>query len=615
MPTDPLFDEFNPSRDDFKGPPLVPPRPPWWQVLAWLVAIAVILLLPAVAIPGDTTELVRVIAARVRNAIVSQPVMPDRPPNLNLRLRIAGDALPDEDTPGACPSEASVLIETKKPNRFGSGVYVRYKGYSLLLTAAHVVEGLDEKSTILAGGVEAKRVLLDRASDIAVLWTGEHPAVELAEVDPLVGDAVVTGGRNAAGLLAEADDTVIAVLESSGWRDLPGVECKSFPPLGRSGGGLFRNGELVGVLHFHDPKRASGVYSRSKTVRRILESVNLTGQRRATVYTGESVYGAGWCRNCGPLKNLYGEGNEGIRIEYSGAAIPSGPESYPAVRFFDANGTSSYPVKGGVYAAPPSLEELILLIDRNDPPCVIPVQRAPAGARRPRQPVATSSIEGRERVEAGLNWLAGWLPDTDGVTEVEQLARSRATFRWQRNGVGAFPLLAGKSWTLKELFGSHGHFRVRIPAGRLPINEFGTGYELRKRDNGTDFAHFTPDPLGIDLPSFEGDAVSSGSAEDKAYGIDPITLGFAAIQIISGVWQLMHPEANLTLGPEIEVAGEMRGGSLFVTFSEGAPAIEVRAWFIRAKMQVTSVEVSPENVRLRFAKNFLGIQHRDIAVN
>lgn len=348
--------------------------------LRLLSLVSAVLAFCAVSFSGETTEKVRVLSARVAHALQSKPELPNRPPNININIRKSGSAGAATGE-AACPEEAACLIEVKSPQRLGSGVYVKWKGYSLLLTAAHVVNDLGGDSVVLANGVEARRVLIDRKADLAVLYTGDHASIDLADSDPAVGDIVDSWGRGEDGKMACETDEVTSVYDSGGYQNQPAVETKKFPPLGRSGSGLCRNGRLVGVLHSRDNSTRTAQWSRLRTVKTLLGRVNLTGKRKAAFYSGESAYGDLWCPNCTAAKAKFGDGDDRVLIEHKKDVVPSGPGQYPAVRWPDVYGVDRYPTAVGQdgqrsYKVISSLDELVAYIDKgaNDPGYVIPVK-------------------------------------------------------------------------------------------------------------------------------------------------------------------------------------------------------------------------------------------------
>lgn len=365
---------FSVSR--FSGEGVSPPPAPFF--VAWALVWAALIAAASLCRGDETTERVRVSAAAVLDAIQSQPDLPNAPPNVAIRLRKSGES--QGAATGVCPEEAAttvsvVYIDAKAGfiiNRGGSGVYVNYKGTSILLTAAHVVTEIPDGGIVLAGEEKAKIVLIDKLSDIAALYTGKHAAIELADADPEPGDAVDSWGRGEGGEMSNVQDVAVSLHASGGYHDMPFIFLKQYPPQGRSGGGVFRNGRLFGLLHAREVNSKQGVCSRIEALKRFLERINLTGKRRATVYTGQDVHGENWCINCESFRRRIGTGNEGVEVTYSRAVVPSGPETYPAVRFEDVNGEERFPSRDGKsYHVVSSADELIGFIDRNDAAYVI----------------------------------------------------------------------------------------------------------------------------------------------------------------------------------------------------------------------------------------------------
>lgn len=86
-------------------------------------------------------------------------------------------------------------------------------------------------------------------------------------------------------------------------------------------------------------------------------------KRKAIVFTGEDVYGKGWCRRCGPFKEKFGTGDGETELEYS-TAVATGPDLYPAIRFFDGVDWRYPADANGGYTIPETLAELAAIMDR-----------------------------------------------------------------------------------------------------------------------------------------------------------------------------------------------------------------------------------------------------------
>jgi hypothetical protein len=233
----------------------------------------------------------------------------------------------------------------------------------------------------------------------------------------------------------------------------------------------------------------------------------------------------------------------------------------------------------------------------------------PMGRRRDRSKPAALSENARSQIQNAIDGVKKWLPDCSGITDDAELQARLAVVDWKRNGATHLPLLAGKPWTREQLLGTNGRLRVAIPKQGLPVNEFGFGYELRKRLGGTEFARITPDPFDVDLPDTDA-AASAGSP----MGFDPISVGLTAISVIAGIYQLLHPTIDVVLGGQLGLAARMDGDTLTVSFSADAPSIEAKAWFLSATLKVDSVEISPERVRVHFASNWTGVAFKDLAL-
>ena len=115
------------------------------------------------------------------------------------------------------PCVLSVLVRSRRGS--GSGSAVAFTTDGLLLTSAHVVEGVTGGAVIAADGEEAPFDVMgaDRLSDLAVLRTraGLVPPAELGDADTLqVGQLVVAVG-NPLGLAGSVTAGVVSALGRS----------------------------------------------------------------------------------------------------------------------------------------------------------------------------------------------------------------------------------------------------------------------------------------------------------------------------------------------------------------------------------------------------------------
>ncbi|WP_159795243.1 S1C family serine protease [Puerhibacterium puerhi] len=115
------------------------------------------------------------------------------------------------------PSVLSVLVRSRRGE--GAGSAVAFTDDGLLLTSAHVVEGVDGGGVVAADGEEAPFEVLgaDRLSELAVLRTRAHlvPPARLGDADHLrVGQLVVAVG-NPLGFAGSVTAGVVSALGRS----------------------------------------------------------------------------------------------------------------------------------------------------------------------------------------------------------------------------------------------------------------------------------------------------------------------------------------------------------------------------------------------------------------
>jgi S1-C subfamily serine protease len=115
------------------------------------------------------------------------------------------------------PSVLSVLVRSRRGE--GAGSAVAFTDDGLLLTSAHVVEGVDGGGVVASDGEEAPFEVLgaDRLSELAVLRTRGRlvPPARLGDADALrVGQLVVAGG-NPLGFAGSVSAGVVSALGRS----------------------------------------------------------------------------------------------------------------------------------------------------------------------------------------------------------------------------------------------------------------------------------------------------------------------------------------------------------------------------------------------------------------
>lgn len=186
------------------------------------------------------------------------------------------------------PQQASTRLRVKDPSgmNFGSGTIIESRiGRTLILTCGHIFRHLGENGVIevdvfLKGRPPVtyvgKVVHFNAEADVglvAIPTTERLPVIALASIDkPVqVGDSVLSIGCSGGEIPTRETIEVTSVNKYTGPDN---IECTGFPPQGRSGGGLFRQNELVGVCIAADPKDRRGVYTGLTPIYELLE---LTG--------------------------------------------------------------------------------------------------------------------------------------------------------------------------------------------------------------------------------------------------------------------------------------------------------------------------------------------------
>lgn len=196
------------------------------------------------------------------------------------------------------PCVLSVLVRSERGS--GSGSAVAFTADGLLLTSAHVVEGVSGGGVVAADGDEAPFDVLgaDRLSDLAVLRTrsGLTPTAELGDADGLrVGQLVVAVG-NPLGLAGSVTAGVVSALgrslpvrTSRGAHSIDDViQTDAALNPGNSGGALGDSGaRVVGVNTAVAGIGLGLAVPVNATTRRILSELISTGRvRRAWLGVG-----------------------------------------------------------------------------------------------------------------------------------------------------------------------------------------------------------------------------------------------------------------------------------------------------------------------------------------
>jgi hypothetical protein len=200
------------------------------------------------------------------------------------------------DTPGTKeisndPLAASVRLRVHDDSgvNFGSGTIIESQpGRATILTCGHIFRKLGNESKVEVDlfmsdsrarpdSVAGKVLHYDLDADvgfITIAYPQRLPAAQLglSRAELAVQDKVFSIGCGGGEKPSREELTLTAINKYAGPDNL---ECTGEPQLGRSGGGLFRGTDLVGVCIAADPKEHRGIYAGLKPVAQLLDKVGM----------------------------------------------------------------------------------------------------------------------------------------------------------------------------------------------------------------------------------------------------------------------------------------------------------------------------------------------------
>jgi thioredoxin len=184
------------------------------------------------------------------------------------------------------PMAASVRLRVKDLTgmNFGSGTILFVRGgEAVILTCGHIFRNIHQDGTVEVdvfnknGQAETyvgKVVKFDMNADVGLVSIKTDTplsTVPLATIDRplLTGEKVLSIGCGGGKLPSKEELAVTAINRYDGPDN---IECTGSPVQGRSGGGLFRGAEVVGVCIAADLEHQRGVYAALKPVYALLEA-------------------------------------------------------------------------------------------------------------------------------------------------------------------------------------------------------------------------------------------------------------------------------------------------------------------------------------------------------
>lgn len=184
------------------------------------------------------------------------------------------------------PMAASVRLRVKDLTgmNFGSGtiLFVR-NGEAVILTCGHIFRNIHQNGVVEVDVFDSSRqsetyvgkvIKFDMTADVGLVSIKTDTplsTVPLASIDRALttGEKVLSIGCGGGKLPSKEELAVTAINRYDGPDN---IECTGSPVQGRSGGGLFRGAEIVGVCIAADLEHQRGVYAALKPVYALLEA-------------------------------------------------------------------------------------------------------------------------------------------------------------------------------------------------------------------------------------------------------------------------------------------------------------------------------------------------------
>ncbi len=234
------------------------------------------------------------------------------------------------------PLQYAVKLSAPKRAALASGVNTP----AGIITCAHVVEGRVDFTAVCDGETApAKVVKVDKQNDLALLsvaWTKTHAAAAVAVEGPILGETLLSVGR-------QKDGTLLCELHQYKTTANNEYQYTNPPCEGRSGSGVFdERGKLVGIVlgKIVDNEPYVGRAAIVEAVAELVRDPNavsgtMAGRIQCTVHT------ASWCVPCHEQQKSNGPGDERISFTYTNDPAPTDPNgnnSIPCTTFRDRDG-------------------------------------------------------------------------------------------------------------------------------------------------------------------------------------------------------------------------------------------------------------------------------------
>lgn len=312
---------------------------------------------------------------------------------------------------------------------------------------------------------------------------------------------------------------------------------------------------------------------------------------------------ASWCGPCHSFENRVGSTQPKLAFRYVDIEKPK-PDDVPAdlwnamiakvnlggtipmLIWKDGKGVVRTP-KNVMTAATP--DQIVAVIEANDPPPLVGMVAASGMG---------GSIKARAQIEAAIVQWRKYIPDGQ-----------KLTMKLDRTG-GTLNLLRSQDWKETDVFGKFGRFGISGLPPSIPIREHQLGFVFKFDDAGR--PTFDADPFTLDLMTQQ----TVGASQAYGIGIDPLSVGFDLVYLAYGIYQMLHPQADLTLGGNVIWTVELADDTFVVTFLDTVPQIRVQAW-MEWQLPVKTVSVNPRKAKIVFTgqeRYWFKVDERELAV-
>jgi hypothetical protein len=503
--------------------------------------------------------------------------------------------VPVSSAPLSSPIDASVILGVNGKDSkghaiqvFGSGtVILSHDGKSTILTCAHNLRGISQPSisvtsqTKLYSGTVQR---IDDPNDLALIEVnGELPYVELAESIPKVGDVLTSIGSSAS-KLEERSHKLTAIDKYDAPKNFE-TDGKQEP--GRSGGGLFFNGELCGVIQGRVGTSQLPIYVSADPIRNLLARQAYGDSQQTEIELWMAPFR---CPPCDVLNASVGQGNE--RVKVVGRYIapkhwnPSG--TFPFVRIKDSKD------QWHLYHGLRNLADVEGQIAKLNPPVV--------SARYEGETPSGVTLNGSAIIQTGFDRLTEFFGDG-----------SEFAIDWTRIG-GKDALPANGKYTKKDIFGSSGSISIGVKSTKkLPVNAIRFGYRFGPGSDGREKLFLkTEDEIECEIP--ETGIVGSGP---QKVGIIPIFVAYEVISLIYDVYALFNPTVDVFLGESVSVKSKLSQNVLTVTMIDPMPRLRLNWSFFfgfvkyEYSRDFTGLILSPQKGTIQFHHSHF---YRDVSL-